>query len=182
MKQLGKEMMKASDDKIKQVAIHLYKAYMLSNIIKIGAFALANTLTDKQITDMIKAQLALLEKYGLEFSLNSDLTPSGMNAMIKSHGSGSSVASLDDVISSPTKARKAPATRKKAPTKAKKRAPATQKKTSAKKIVRKSASQKLEDCKKKYTVPELKGMAKALKVAGFSKMTKEELCKAIKYQ
>lgn len=182
-KHLGKEMMNASDEKLKDVAFHLYKAYILSNIIKIRALDLAKTLSDKQLTDMINAEIALLEKNKLEFSLSSDLTSKAINSAIKSQGSSSTVASLKDFLSGPkktTKAKKSPAVKK--PRAKKSSATKKTRATAVKKPPAKKAGQKLADCKEKYTVPELKALAKSLGVTGYSRMGKEELCKAIKYQ
>lgn len=202
LKHLGKDMFTATDDKIKKTAIHLYKAYVLGEIIKIGSFDLAASLTTEQLTAVINEEKKLIDKYNLDFPLAIDIVPSKMDAAIKRLSASAKKTILDSFTDEPVK--KAPVKRapkktvKKTPAKpAGKKAPARKpvakktparkpavKKTSPKKIiitkkVTKPSAKGKVDCKKKYTLPELKGLAKTMKIVGYSKMGKDKLCEEL---
>lgn len=191
LKHLGKEMFAASDAKIKETALHLYKAYLLGTIIKIQPFELAS-LTSTQLSSLIGEEKKLIEKYKLDFPLEIETTVSKMEVAMRKQSSAAKKVALE-VFATPKKAPAKPKAPRKpagAKPKAKAKTPVkTVKKTAAKTPVKKVPTGKgkvvakkggVAECKKKYTLPELKQLAKQLKVKSYSKMNKEQLCKAMK--
>jgi hypothetical protein len=204
LKHLGKAMFTAPDAKIKVVAIHLYKAYLLGTIIKLSPLYLASTLTSEQLTSFIGEERKLMDKYKVEFPLHLDTVPSKMEAAMAKQSASSKKAVLD-MFSTP---KKEPAKRARAPAKksvgakAKKtpvrkaapaKKPAAPKKTAGKQPVKKtvakasakapakssakaSAAKASAKACKDHPVKELKDLAKIMKVPAYYKMTKPQLC------
>lgn len=191
-KHLGKDGFEAPTNKIKGAAVHLYKAYVLSNIIKIDPSTLAFDLSSEQLTSFITDAKKLLEKYKVDISVPLYTTPAEIEKDMAKWAGMSKKGPFDLIYTpkkAPAKARAKPApkkgtSQKKTPAKAK---PAPKKSTpkkatSTKKAPVKKPAKKAKstaECKKNYKLPELRELGKMMKVPGYSRMSKDELCQKL---
>ena len=138
---MGTDMQRASDAKIKELARHLYKAYVAGLYVRRNATTIASTLSSEQIEGLIKDQVKLLKKYDLFVEhTDIDMSAAAVDRRIKELASTdykSRLAQLEEKEVAPkkTKVTKIPAAKKTAVKKspAKKTAASPAKKTGPKK-------------------------------------------------
>ncbi len=136
---MGTDMQRASDAKIKELARHLYKAYVAGLYVKRNATAIASTLSSEQIDDLIKDQVKLLKKYGIFVEhTETDMSAAAVDRRIKELASTdykSRLAQLEEKEEAPkkTKVTKIPAAKK----------PAVKKSPASKKVAKSSPSAKV---------------------------------------
>lgn len=199
---LGSKMFEAPLPKLRETARFLYKGYVVSMYTRYTPFYIVSKLEYLDIDKYLDEIIELNKKYDLFYiTIDYDLTNSSMDSNIKKiymSNYKSVLAELEDV--SPKKVKTGTKTGKKLSEKDSSKKPkAVSKnpkvgkpgKNSSKKpksVTAKSTSGKQRSSAKKvsykkcsdYKVGELRGMAKGLKIPGYSKMAKNELCKTLK--
>lgn len=179
-KVLGSKLFSASEDKLKDLAVHLYCAYVAGVQTRFSAFTLAQNLSTKELKDLVKQQETLEKKFGiynLGGNVDSDLSSSAIHKMIKSrslHTFKSVLAKLDEE-QSPTFIKKQKAKERE---RTSKKSTKSSTKSSIKSPTKKKTSTKSK-ASKSYTVKELKEMARDLKIRGYTTMKKDELLEAL---
>jgi hypothetical protein len=173
----------APETKIRDVARLMYRAYVASMYIRYSPYYLMTTLSFKDMGEMIANITSTLDQYGVYKSIDDDVSVSNMDKHIKRDALDTYKSVLGKYAPQVSK----PAPSKPAP---KKRAAPQKKATVPKKPVSKSKAPAKAPAKKAvakgkvkvcadYKLPELKEMAKAKKLTGYSKMNKSTLCSAL---
>lgn len=202
----GKALFAVDDAELAKLARHLYRSHVVAVYSKYDAFYLASHLTDKQLEGYLADLLALEEKYGIVYdTISTDLSKAAIDKHIKKNGETrfKSILSKLDPMNSPTTIKaKASAARLKAKEAklkaAGKSTASTTKKTTTSSRTKKAASPvkktrtsstKSSTVKKTTKKPtkscndhnlkELKEMAKAAGMTGYSKLDKSSLCKKL---
>jgi hypothetical protein len=195
-KHLGAAMFSAPVPKIRDVARLMYKGYIGTTYTRYGAFYLISKLDSTQIDKFINETVAIAKKYDVYYdTIDRDLSNTAIDKNIKKFALAnykSILADYSDDVPKKAVAKKT-ATKSTAPKKTAskttipKKTTTTAKRTlvittTPKKPVRKTATKGKKASKScaDYKVPELKDLARTLKVPYYSKMNKTELCKALK--
>lgn len=177
---LGNDLTKSSLAKTRDLARLLYKGYVASTYSKFRPFYLVLKLKN-DIDDFINDTIKLNKKYGVFYdTIDYNLAAKNIDKHIEETSNPnykSILAELNDVTedeesSEPKKVKKTKVTKLKAK---------KVKKTLAKnksKVKNKTKVKKAKECKS-YKVSELKEMAATLKVRGYLRMNKDELCKSL---
>lgn len=205
--QLGPSGLNAPLPKVRDTARLLYKGYVTSAYTKMGAFHIVSHLDSKTIDLYLADVIALNKKYGVYYdTIDHDLSLSNMDKHIKKASLANYRAVFSELFDDPVTikrvpkkspvARKTPAkgTRTKSPAKAtstvaskkaiaaKKaaiaRAAVTKKSPPKKTVAKKTLTIALKGCDD-YKLPELKEMARMLRIPGFGRMKKQALCAAL---
>ena len=173
---------KAPDSKIRDLARHLYRAYVASLYSRYGACYLATRLTSTQLEEFIRDENALSEKYGIFYKVvDYDLSTSNIDKHIEDDAIRDYKSVLEEISSIGV----APV--KRVAAKSAKRASVKSAKTLDVKTSKvKSAKPKTEEAPKRtrrtcdqYLLPELKALAKKKGIT-VGKLKKDQLCAKMK--
>lgn len=199
----GKALFAVDDAELAKLARHLYRSHVVAVYSKYDAFYLASHLTDKQLEGYLADLLTLEKKYGIVYdTISTDLSKAAIDKHIKKNGETrfkSILAKLDPMNSPTTIKAKASAARlkakeaklkaagkstasttKKTTTSSRtKKAASPVKKTSTKSTTTKKTTRKPTKSCNDHNLKELKEMAKAAGMTGYSKLDKSSLCKKL---
>lgn len=188
MEELGAELFSAPEKKIKDLARHLYKSYIVSIYTRYSSFSLAKALSSKELEDLLEDQRNLDQKYKIT-NLRGGVVGNDIkkSSVVDKHIKEQAERNYKAILLKMDEA-KSPSTIKEK--EAKERAVKREKKASAaKKVVKKNVTTSSKGSKEgvevtakrtKYTLKELKDLAAAAKIPGRSTMDKAALMKALR--
>ena len=170
----------APEIKVRDLSRNMYRAYVASMYIRYSPYYLLATLSSKQLSELLGTISETIDVYGLYKSIDDDISISNTDRHIKRDALYTYKSVLAKYSAQAASKKPTAAASKKLPVK---KSNVASKKLAAKKPL--SATKKTKpsapakSCTD-YKLPELKEMAKAKKLAGYSKMNKATLCSSLK--